>query len=198
MKTEEAIEQIKKISEYPGTYPCAIVRTPNVIEVIKCIDAPQVTDEQAWNKIAEAYPETTQSLRITLDHAVFGQEAEPQKVKVPAFVAEWFEENKHNLNFAIFELCEVGKAPVDLSEGLTDFEKWFYLNQDIETLVRMVDGYEVEEQLYVMPLPYVELSVHYCIDKDGKVVFRQGNAQKFTEEELDEYFPDIKHFAVKV
>lgn len=75
---------------------------------------------------------------------------EPQKVKVKPFVAEWFEENKHNLNFAIFELCEAGKAPVDLSEGLTDFEKWFYLNQDIETLVRMVDGYEVEESKWVV------------------------------------------------
>lgn len=42
---------------------------------------PNITDEQAWNKIAEAYPETAQSLRIALDHAVFGQEAEPQKVK---------------------------------------------------------------------------------------------------------------------
>ena len=82
---------------------------------------------------------------------------EPQIIKVPAFVAEWFEENEHNLNFAIFELCEAGKAPVDLSEGLTDFEKWFYLNQDIETLVRMVDGYEVEEELkYYVQLPFLE------------------------------------------
>lgn len=82
---------------------------------------------------------------------------EPQKVKVKPFVAEWFEENKHNLNFAIFELCEAGKAPVDLSEGLTDFEKWFYLNQDIETLVRMVDGYEVEEEpKYYVELPFEE------------------------------------------
>lgn len=71
---------------------------------------------------------------------------EPQKVKVPAFVAEWFEENKHNLNFAIYELCEAGKVPVDLYEGLTDFERWFYLNQDIDTLIRMQDGYEVEEE----------------------------------------------------
>lgn len=75
---------------------------------------------------------------------------EPQKVKVKPFVAEWFEENKHNLNFAIFELCEAGKAPVDLSEGLTDFEKWFYLNQDIETLVRMVDGYKVEPPKWIV------------------------------------------------
>lgn len=71
---------------------------------------------------------------------------EPQKVKVPAFVAEWFEENKHNLNFAIYELCEAGKVPVDLYEGLTDFERWFYLNHDIDTLIRMQDGCEVEEE----------------------------------------------------
>lgn len=71
---------------------------------------------------------------------------EPQKVKVPTFVAEWFEENKHNLNFAIYELCEAGKVPVDLYEGLTDFERWFYLNHDIDTLIRMQDGYEVEEE----------------------------------------------------
>lgn len=71
---------------------------------------------------------------------------EPQKVKVPQFVAEWFEENKHNLNFAIYELCEAGKVPVDLYEGLTDFERWFYLNHDIDTLIRMQDGYEVEEE----------------------------------------------------
>lgn len=69
-----------------------------------------------------------------------------QKVKVPAFVAEWFEENKHNLNFAIYELCEAGKVPVDLYEGLTDFERWFYLNHDIDTLIRMLDGYEIEEE----------------------------------------------------
>lgn len=71
---------------------------------------------------------------------------EPQKVKVPQFVAEWFEENKHNLNFAIYELCEAGKVPVDLYEGLSAFERWFYLNHDIETLIRMQDGYEVEEE----------------------------------------------------
>lgn len=78
--------------------------------------------------------------------ALIEQLDEPQKVKVPQFVAEWFEENKHNLNFAIYELCEAGKVPVDLYEGLSAFERWFYLNHDIETLIRMQDGYEVEEE----------------------------------------------------
>ncbi|MEQ7201173.1 DUF1642 domain-containing protein [Enterococcus avium] len=77
---------------------------------------------------------------------IFKQLNEPQKVKVPEFVVEWFKENKHNLNFAIYELCEAGKVPVDLYEGLTDFERWFYLNHDIDTLIRMQDGYEVEQE----------------------------------------------------
>lgn len=77
---------------------------------------------------------------------IFKQLDEPQKVKVPEFVVEWFKENKHNLNFAIYELCEAGKVPVDLYEGLTDFERWFYLNHDIDTLIRMQDGYEVEQE----------------------------------------------------
>ena len=73
---------------------------------------------------------------------------------MPEFVVEWFKENKHNLNFAIYELCEAGKVPVDLYEGLTDFERWFYLNHDIDTLIRMQDGYEVEEEpKYYLDLP---------------------------------------------
>ena len=133
----------------PSVFGLGTVETvymDDLIEMINELEEPQVTNEQAWNKIAETYPETAQNLRITLDHAVYGHEAEPQKVKVPEFVVEWFKENKHNLNFAIYELCEAGKVPVDLYEGLTDFERWFYLNHDIDTLIRMQDGYEVEEE----------------------------------------------------
>ncbi|MBU5370945.1 DUF1642 domain-containing protein [Enterococcus avium] len=133
----------------PSVFGLGTVETvymDDLIEMINELEEPQVTNEQAWNKIAETYPETAQNLRITLDHAVYGHEAEPQKAKVPEFVVEWFKENKHNLNFAIYELCEAGKVPVDLYEGLTDFERWFYLNHDIDTLIRMQDGYEVEEE----------------------------------------------------
>lgn len=98
---------------------------------------------------------------------------EPQKVKVPAFVAEWFEENKHNLNFAIYELCEAGKVPVDLYEGLTDFERWFYLNHDIDTLIRMQDGYEVDKSKWVV--------------NEGDLVIRKG------EHEAKVYFVEAVH-----
>ena len=54
MNKQEAIERIKKFSEYPGTYPCAIVRTPNVVEVINCIDETQkVKVPEFINRIIE-------------------------------------------------------------------------------------------------------------------------------------------------
>ncbi|MFW8620874.1 DUF1642 domain-containing protein [Enterococcus thailandicus] len=94
------------------------------------------------------------------------------------------------------------------SDGLI-LEKWgwsvdFYnwLAKDSDTLYILCDalryGYEVEkEPLYVMPIPHVSFPVHYCVE-DDHISFRQGNAQKFTQAELDKYFPDIKQFAVPV
>jgi len=76
----------------PSVFGLGTVETvymADLIEMINELEEPQVTNEQAWNKIAETYPETAQNLRITLDHAVYGHEAEPQKVKVPAVVAKW-------------------------------------------------------------------------------------------------------------
>lgn len=75
----------------PSVFGLGTVETvymDDLIEMINELEEPQVTNEQAWNKIAETYPETAQNLRITLDHAVYGHEAEPQKVKVPACVGK--------------------------------------------------------------------------------------------------------------
>lgn len=112
---------------------------------------------------------------------------EPQKVKVPEFVVEWFEENKHNLNFAIYELCEAGKVPVDLYEGLTDFERWFYLNHDIDTLIRMLDGYEVEED----PEWVVKRGLFYFEEFDS-----QMNGDKFGFNG-DQRLAEAHHFSDK-
>ncbi|WP_270693168.1 DUF1642 domain-containing protein [Enterococcus malodoratus] len=134
---------------------------------------------------------------------------EPQKVKVPEFVVEWFEENKHNLNFAIYELCEAGKVPVDLYEGLTDFERWFYLNHDIDTLIRMQDGYEVEEE----PLFYIRLTIpsssvvglYLGFNKDGIFDHSYGKPHvtwdwkcTFTEKEIKSIDERYWAFAVPV
>ena len=73
--------------------------------------------------------------KVTLD--------ETQKPVVPKFVAEWFEDNKDDLEFAIWELCvdSYGSAQQGMLDWIQQSE-----NKPIETLVRMIDGYEVEKE----------------------------------------------------
>lgn len=183
MNKQDAIERIKKISEYPATYPCAIVRTPNAIEVIKSIHEPKITDQQAWNKIAEYYPETVQSLRITLDHAVYGQEAESQKVKVPAYVAEWIERNKSGDVQLIIILKYFGQwYEMNENENLNDeICKWVIENS--ETFMRAwLDGYEIEEEpKWIVRIGKIYLTGNqsYSFCKEDSTVFE---IEKFAEE----------------
>ena len=113
------------------------------LKLVKRLNESKITDEQAWNKVAEAYPESAQSLRNTLDNAVFGKTGEHQKPVVPKFVAEWFEDNKDDLEFAIWELCvdSYGSAQQGMLDWIQQSE-----NNPIETLIRMKDGYEVEKE----------------------------------------------------
>lgn len=121
---------------------------------------------------------------------------EPRKPVVPQFVADYIEEYRGG-GATLYEM-------MDSSED--EVYTWLFGNPRIETenerqllfAQAYVVGYEVEkEQLYVMPVPHVSFSVHYCVE-DDHISFRQGNAQKFTQAELDRYFPDIKQFAVPV
>lgn len=124
---------------------------------------------------------------------------EPQKPVVPKFVAEWFEENKHALDLAIF----IAIRGLDEEEWphKTDFENWLDVskNKPIETLIRMKDGYEVEkEPLYYVRLPYevwdeeaAELKpeylyLHYEITSDETRMFPTKEPRKGFVAKLDE------------
>lgn len=75
---------------------------------------------------------------------------EPQKPVVPEFVAEWFEEHKDDLEFGIWELCV---DSYNSNEGGMTGWIQYSNNKPIETLFRMKDGYEVEQEpLYMVPL----------------------------------------------
>lgn len=69
---------------------------------------------------------------------------EPQKVTIPKFVADWYEEHKDNLEFNIFDYV----YQFDQNAGF-DFKDWFddFNTKPIQTLVNMHQfGYEVEEE----------------------------------------------------
>ncbi|MBE9859293.1 DUF1642 domain-containing protein [Enterococcus faecium] len=91
---------------------------------------------------------------------------EPQKPVVPKFVAEWFEENKDDLEFPIWELC-VGSYGSKDEHGMLNWIQQSE-NNPIETLIRMKDGYEVEkEPLYTVTIN-LDLKYHLVVDEgDG-------------------------------
>ncbi|EPI16324.1 DUF1642 domain-containing protein [Enterococcus faecium] len=89
---------------------------------------------------------------------------EPKKLVVPKFVAEWFEDNKHALDLAIF--TKIRELDGKRYPHETDFENWLdnAENNPIETLIRMKDGYEVEKE----PLYYVKIGEGYFVEYQGR------------------------------
>ena len=69
---------------------------------------------------------------------------EPQKPVVPQFVANWYEKNKHNLEFNMWDYVYM----FDKQEE-TSFKKWFnnQKTKPFQILVSMLQfGYEVEKE----------------------------------------------------
>lgn len=69
---------------------------------------------------------------------------EQQKVKVPQFVADWYEKHKNNIDFEIWHYLHTFS-----SQNEDEFKKWMNKlgKKQIQTLVNMHQfGYEVEEE----------------------------------------------------
>ena len=187
---------------------------PDRFEIV--LDEPQITDEQAWNKIAEAYPETVQSLRIALDHAVFGQEAEPQKVKVPKIFDDYvngtdarFHSQAKNKVIGLIARMGWGYGLTyefdqdDTPQSLQEVRDWIQTDNNKELAIRaLLDGYEVEEE----PKYYVKEPV------TGQFLIRDECQSRgvrwddgfttapcsYTENEIKKIEPDYWSFAVPV
>lgn len=73
---------------------------------------------------------------------------EPQRVKVPQFVADWYEENKDVFEANLYR-CAYNIPSVFDSAKLNEFERWFLTagTKPFQTLVNMHQfGYEVEKE----------------------------------------------------
>lgn len=93
---------------------------------------------------------------------------EPQKVTVPQFVADWYEEHKDDFEIALFRCID--HIPSVYDEGdLNEFEEWIIDGETkpFQTLVNMHQfGYEVEkEKRYFVRLKNVDENYNYltCI-----------------------------------
>lgn len=90
---------------------------------------------------------------------------EPEKPVVPQYVADWYEENKDDLEYNLYKLC------IDFHEQKlrADLYGWFNddNNKSIETLVLMHKfGYEVEkEKLYTVEMPNPNSDDHLVLRK---------------------------------
>lgn len=134
---------------------------------------------------------------------------EPEKPVVPQYVADWYEENKDDLEYNLCKLC------IDFHEQKlrADLYGWFNddNNKSIETLVLMHKfGYEVEkEKLYTVEIPnpngFIRLVL--CKDCDGKLfvaTFSGGDCWetfgkcKLTESEIKKDFEWACKFAKEV
>lgn len=92
----------------------------------------------------------------------------PQKLAVPQFVADWYEENKDDFEGNLFRFAHNIPSTFDGAK-LNEFERWF-LNAStkaFQTLVNMHQfGYEVErEERYYIRLKNVDENYNYltCI-----------------------------------
>ena len=113
----------------------------------------------------------------------------PEKVKVPHFVADWYEENKDDFETSLFQcIYELLKKRND--NELNEFEFWVIdeNTKPFQTLVNMHQfGYEVEkEKRYTVVMKETKQPLYYNAG-DKKLFFSLGGiATKFTRKQLED------------
>ena len=120
---------------------------------------------------------------------------EPQKVVVPQFVADWYEENKDCFEGNLYRFSYNSPSTFDGAK-LNEFERWFLTagTKPFQTLVNMHQfGYEVKkEPKYRISMPKArnhKNHAQFLCEKDGKI-FWCGEwypfRTKFTRKELED------------
>lgn len=113
---------------------------------------------------------------------------EPQKVTVPQFVADWYEEYKDNLEYNIWDWMKYNLEPKKRENVI--FSRWLgkTANTPVETLVKMkLYGYTVEkEPKYTVKIKSVNQYLVRNTDEDFLGFLQSRLKSKFTRKELEE------------
>lgn len=109
---------------------------------------------------------------------IFEQLDEPQKVKVPQFVADWITHSK-NIGSSLF-------GAMSIFEENFEIKKWMQWAENQETFaLAWIFGYEVEEEKRY--LVKIKATKHYIAkDGTGKIFFSLAYKESFTKKELEE------------
>nr|DAX81773.1 MAG TPA: Protein of unknown function (DUF1642) [Caudoviricetes sp.] len=120
---------------------------------------------------------------------------EPQKVTIPQFVADWYEENKDVFEANLYR-CAYNIPSVFDGAKLNEFERWFLTagTKPFQTLVNMhQSGYEVEkEKRYRVRFKGLDKDLEYLNFKNGHVWVFSDNIENeeyrtaHTRKELEE------------
>ena len=109
---------------------------------------------------------------------------EPEKVVVPQFVADWYEEHKDNLEYNIWDWMKYNLEPKKQENVI--FSQWLgkTVNKPVETLIKMkLYGYEVEkEKLFKVRL---KGTGQYLCNDDTGLHFQHGFKTDFTKDYLE-------------
>ena len=113
---------------------------------------------------------------------------EQQKVQVPQFVADWYEEYKDNLEYNIWDWMKYNLEPKKRENVI--FSRWLgkTANNPVETLVKMkLYGYTVEkEPKYTVKIKSVNQYLVRNTDEDFLGFLQSRLKSKFTRKELEE------------
>ena len=121
-------------------------------------------------------------------------ETEHEEVEVPKFIGRYIEttKKKRDLRWAMW----------DILDGLHDdeFNAWFENDSNFEVFAKAwIYGYKEKEPLYIMPVPYTEEAYYFEISLIGvPKPTKKWEAQEFTLDEINEYFPKIAEFKEEV
>ncbi|CAG6293905.1 phage protein [Streptococcus pneumoniae] len=96
--------------------------------------------EELWNEHSPFYEPVPYTSMVELFLKELKQLDEPQKVKIPQFVAEYIEFKKKN-NFHVYGAMRVIEDHYDKK-----VPEWFYENNIEKFCLAWLDGYEVEEE----------------------------------------------------
>lgn len=200
MNKENGIKRLNRLSAQAKEYRdenTQVVKLSQAIEVVELIDEPKLLSEEwimkhrEWATLPGGKNTNVVKTAWLRDMAVW----EPEKPFVPQFVADWIEKEKR----AKSQLHSVISTSLNYSNHVENWIDWCKNNKKFtETIARAwLNGYEVvKESLFHMPVPYLEDA--YYRNDDLKELTSFKKYSKFTQTELDERFPDIKHMAVEV